>query len=452
MHNINIKSVLSVFILGAISLAFIYHVVMYMYSKDKLIIHYLLYIFFSAVFAFSMTGFIAAYFTEAAENKFINIFYEAIQILYLAFYFNFILQSIEIENRKTPFLYRSWVAIMAVLIGYSIIFTIAKIIFNFKDYTIPFIGIRIFIFILTSIMLYKSYHLRTLTFQFYILLGCSVYFIFGITSFITNLYDGTDMFIYPPEWLIIGSFIDIVFFSIAINYRNKKQWQTLNHTLLQDANEMIAMQKIILEKQLALENERNRISQDMHDDLGSGLTKIAILSEVVKKQFENPEKAKPQLEKIADTSRELVDSLQDIIWILNTKNDTVESLSAYLREYGLKYFEPLNIKINFDYPNLFSITTLTEEQRRNTYLTIKEIFNNIAKHAQCNTVYVNMCEQENEIIIQINDNGIGFDINHTRQFANGLKNMKTRIEIVGGKFIIQSKINEGTQIIIIFKK
>src|SRR5205807_1923741 len=96
---------------------------------------------------------------------------------------------------------------------------------------------------------------------------------------------------------------------------------------------------LVLEKEQAVEKERNRIARDMHDDLGSGLTKIAILSEVAKTQLDQKDQAQKQLEKISFSSRELVDNLQDIIWVLNPKNDSLESLSAYLREYTLKFFD-----------------------------------------------------------------------------------------------------------------
>ena len=199
-----------------------------------------------------------------------------------------------------------------------------------------------------------------------------------------------------------------------------------------------------LEKKQAVEKERNRISRDMHDDLGSGLTKIAILSEVVKKQLSEPEKAKEQLDKIAVSSRELVDNLQDIIWVLNPKNDTLESLSSYIREYALHYFEPFEIQVNFNYPDHFLNDHLSEEQRRNIFLTVKESFNNIAKHAWCNTVTVSIIESTHSILISIQDDGKGFDINSVRTFANGLKNMQNRIEMLGGIFTIASKPAGGT--------
>lgn len=206
----------------------------------------------------------------------------------------------------------------------------------------------------------------------------------------------------------------------------------------------LAAQKAESEKQQLVERERNRISRDIHDDLGSGLTKIAILSEVAKKQLPEPVKAKEQLEKISVSSRELVDSLQDIIWVLNPRNDTLESLAAYIREYALKYFEPLAVKMQFMYPEDFSKQPLSEEKRRNVFLTVKESLHNIAKHAWCNEVVISIKQSQHQFEISINDDGKGFDPDKARIFANGLKNMQNRIEQVGGIFSIQSEPGNGT--------
>lgn len=210
----------------------------------------------------------------------------------------------------------------------------------------------------------------------------------------------------------------------------------------------LAAQKAEADKQQAIEKERNRISHDMHDDLGSGLTKIAILSEVAKKQLSEPDKAKEQLEKISLSSRELVDNLQDIIWVLNPVNDTLESLAAYIREYALKYFEPFEIKINFNYPEHFSVRHLSEEKRRNVFLTVKESLHNIAKHAWCNEATISINEAGQFFNIRIQDDGKGFETEKIRQFANGLKNMQNRIEQTGGEYGISSAPDKGTVTII----
>jgi signal transduction histidine kinase len=240
---------------------------------------------------------------------------------------------------------------------------------------------------------------------------------------------------FKTQRIYIGTIIMLIVITIAglIWFRARKYYQG-----------KIELERANLERQKAVEEERNRISRDMHDDLGSGLTKIAILSEVVKKHIHEPQKAKEDIDKIGTSSRELVDNLQDIIWILNPKNDTLENLTAYIREYGLKYFEPLGVKVDFIYPNEFSNLRLGEEQRRNTFLTIKESFNNIAKHAWCNCVTVTITESLQQVTITIADDGKGFDMTKVRMFANGLTNMKNRIEQSGGTYHITSTPGKGT--------
>ena len=198
-----------------------------------------------------------------------------------------------------------------------------------------------------------------------------------------------------------------------------------------------------LEKEQAIEKERTRIARDMHDDLGSGLTKIAILSEVVKTQLKE-EKAIVQLENISHSSRELVDNLQNIIWVLNSKNDSLENLSAYIREYALKFFDSSAVDVVFNYPSQIPFIKLSEEQRRNIFMVIKETLNNISKHSGCSSVTIDLSVTTRQLQIEIKDNGKGFETSSIRQFGNGLNNMKQRMEQINGSYQIQSACNKGT--------
>jgi signal transduction histidine kinase len=155
-----------------------------------------------------------------------------------------------------------------------------------------------------------------------------------------------------------------------------------------------------------------------------------------------------QLDKISFSSRELVDSLQDIIWVLNPKNDSLESLTAYIREYTLKFFDDTPIKIHFDFPDQIPVFKLSEEQRRNTFLVVKETLNNIVKHADCTYVRIKLHLFENNLQLIIKDNGKGFNAQKIRGFANGLKIMKVRMEQIGGYVDISSIENKGTSTII----
>lgn len=242
----------------------------------------------------------------------------------------------------------------------------------------------------------------------------------------------------PPFWKTWW-FISLLILALAILF-----FSVVKYIAQRNLKEKI----LRLEKEQAIEKERNRIARDMHDDLGSGLTKIAILSEVAKTQLQQPDKAKAQLENISVSSRELVDSMQDIIWVLNPRNDTLDSLASYVREYALKFFEPFESAIQFNYPENIPVVKLTEEQRRNIFLVIKESFNNIVKHAWCDTVKLQLQKKNNSIIFIIEDDGKGFDMTNTRTFGNGLQNMRTRMLQVNGTYDITSEPGKGTVTVI----
>lgn len=435
MHNIPLD-VIPMFILGATVLAFIYHVVLLIYNRDKFMIHYLIYLFFTGVFMYSKTNLYGAAFGYAEEGIMMFNFKEAIQIIYLTSYFNFIIEAIGLSKRHSLFLFRYWPIAMLILIAYACWNAWSKIYAPLDDYSIPFISIRVFIFGITGIMLYQGFRLREIKFQLIILYGCSLYFIFGLISFITNFYDEryNEMIVMPLEWMMIGSFVDIILFSFAIGYRNRKLIENLNLTLLDEANKHIALQKVVLEKQAELENERTRIAADMHDDLGSGLTRITYLSQMaLKSDTEN------NLRKIKKTASELVGNMSELIWVMKEENNTLEDLATYIKSYAVDYFENNNIGFSISIPETFNDIMVNGNQRRNLFLSVKESFHNIVKHANANHVRIDIVV-DGQLKIRIHDNGIGMNGNNSEKIigGNGLKNMKSRIESMNGQVLIEN--------------
>lgn len=441
MHNISLD-VIPMFILGATVLAFIYHLVLLFYNRDKFMIHYLVYLFFTGVFMYSKTNLYAAAYGQVAELYMMFYFKEAIQIVYLASYFNFIIEAIALSERKKLFLFRYWPVATAILLVYAAWNVWSKMNGKLDDYAIPFISIRAFIFILTGIMLYQSFKLREIKFQLIILIGCVIYFLLGIVSFITNFYSEHyhEMIVMPLEWMMIGSFIDIVFFSLAIGYRNRKEFESLNLNLLDEANKQIALQQLVLEKQAELENERTRIAADMHDDLGSGLTRITYLSQMA---LHNDTQG--NLQKIKKTASELVGNMSELIWVMKQENNTLEDLATYIKSYAVEYFENNNIGVSIAIPDSFDGVMVNGNARRNLFLSVKESLHNIVKHAQASQVKIEIAVKE-QLNICIRDNGIGIIQNAPQKSAggNGLRNMRSRIESMGGS--IEITTDNGTQI------
>ncbi|HEY8781860.1 MAG TPA: two-component regulator propeller domain-containing protein [Mucilaginibacter sp.] len=244
------------------------------------------------------------------------------------------------------------------------------------------------------------------------------------------------MIIHPPYWATWW------FRLISLVLVSSLLLAAVRYVLQRNLREKI----LKLEKEQAIEIERNRIARDMHDDLGSGLTKIAILSEVTKAHIKNQQPATANLDVISTASRELVDSLQDIIWVLNPKNDSVESLVLYLKEYAESFFELTPVSLQFVYDYETGDTSLSEEKRRNIFLVVKECCNNILKHAGATNVDIGINVQDGLLVIDIADNGKGFEAASISRFSNGLQNMKNRVQQIGGEFNLISVPERGTRI------
>jgi len=201
-----------------------------------------------------------------------------------------------------------------------------------------------------------------------------------------------------------------------------------------------------LDRQLMLERERTRISQDMHDDVGASLTRISMMSDLIKNRTDVGGGARQWLGKISDTSRGLMEEMNQIIWALNPKNDNLEGLVAYVRRFAFEYLEPSAVNCVFDLPGELPNRALSVEVRRNVYLVVREALHNVVKHAGATTVWVNLEMNEQGFRIRIKDDGSGFNPSKLEFPGNGLTNMKKRMNDIGGELVIRSKAGEGTEI------
>ncbi len=201
-----------------------------------------------------------------------------------------------------------------------------------------------------------------------------------------------------------------------------------------------------LEQEHALEQERARIAQDMHDDLGANLTKIAILSEAAKKNLAVPHLAESQLERISSTAGEVLDNLGEIIWAMNHENDTLDNLCAYLREYAAQSFELTSVNGYIDFPANVPSHPISAEFRRHVFLLVKEGLHNIVKHSGAMDANLMLTLPDSRLEILIADNGRGFTPDKVSQFGNGLQNMRQRVTEMNGTFDLQSQPGLGTQI------
>jgi signal transduction histidine kinase len=205
------------------------------------------------------------------------------------------------------------------------------------------------------------------------------------------------------------------------------------------ARKKLEKQRRLHEKLEAIEKERARIASDMHDDLGAGLSTIRFLSEKVRRDAQNLG-AKTEIEKIATISNEMVESMNEIIWAMNEKNDTLEDLLFYTRSYAKEYCEEHQLDCQFEFPESIPDVYVSGDLRRNVFLTVKESLHNIVKYAGATKVEIQM-NTGDHLRVSIKDNGKGFAMSAAQNTSkgNGLRNMKKRIESIGGKFSLETE-------------
>jgi signal transduction histidine kinase/ligand-binding sensor domain-containing protein len=223
-----------------------------------------------------------------------------------------------------------------------------------------------------------------------------------------------------------------------------------------DARRRLRRKLEVLERQRAVERERSRIARDIHDDLGASLTLISFLTDAVPADTVNPPQAGEALRRIFTISRQLVQALDEIVWAVNPRFDTLESLATYLGNVAQDMLETAAIRYRLDTPVCLPVLPLTTEVRHIVFLAFKEALNNVLKHAAASEVTVSICIEADSLVLSVEDNGKGFTslepstvltmATVRRSGGFGLTNMRQRMAEIGGHCEIRSVRGQGTNV------
>jgi signal transduction histidine kinase len=204
----------------------------------------------------------------------------------------------------------------------------------------------------------------------------------------------------------------------------------------------------LLEQQAALQKERARIAKDIHDDLGADLTQIAYLGELAQQDSGEPGKVAERIGTISSTARQAVKSLDEIVWAVNPRNDTLPHLIDYAGQFAVDYLRSTGIRCRLDFPEQIPAWELSTNLRHNLFLVIKEALHNIVKHAGATEIWLRMDLREDMLKVVVEDNGRGFIQAPDDALADGLRNMRQRIEEIGGECRVESQPQSGTRVIL----
>ncbi|UOG75606.1 histidine kinase [Hymenobacter tibetensis] len=198
---------------------------------------------------------------------------------------------------------------------------------------------------------------------------------------------------------------------------------------------------------LALERVRHGIARDLHDDMGSTLSSISILSQIARnhQRQQRPELAAAVLEQIGDSSRRMLDAMDDIVWAINPAHDSLDDVTARMRRFASEVLEARGIEFTFRADPSVQGLRLGMHARREFFLLFKEAVNNLAKYAECQHADILLVYQHGQLQLTVQDDGVGFDPHRPAQGGgNGLTNMYTRAAALSGKLTIDTAPGQGT--------
>jgi PAS domain S-box-containing protein len=198
------------------------------------------------------------------------------------------------------------------------------------------------------------------------------------------------------------------------------------------------------EERLAeLERVRRRIATDLHDDVGASLTRISLLSEVVRRQVEGDASLVGPLASIADLSRELIDAMSDIVWAINPRKDHLSDLSQRMRHFVSDLCTARQINLRFHTPPAEGDLAVGANIRREAFLVFKEAVSNMVRHSDCSDADLEFRLEDDRLVLRVSDNGRGFDVPAARA-GHGLRSMAQRTEALGGHLDVRSQPGHGT--------
>lgn len=395
---------------------------------------------------YAICMFLLIFFNTYAERRsgvfagfFMGYFAFALLIIGTVFYIAFTRKFLDTKTNY-PLLNKIFIyaekGLAVLLIGFSIVYFFTN---NFWLQTIIENTTKVLILILGIFYIAIGIKQKNKLFN-YLVIGNAILIFFSIISFLLILFTVRRAGIFTSALLYyeVGIVCELIFFLLGLTYKNRK-------VLIEKIKEQEALkleaEKQIFESKIAVLNaqqaERNRISTDMHDDLGAGVTAIRLFSELAKTRLGKD--TVPEIEKISSSANELLDNMNAIIWTMNSSNDLFGNLVAYIRSYAIEYFENTGIKCNITIATDLPEFVVTGDVRRNVFLVVKEALNNILKHAKATEASLVLRREGSGISFFIHDNGTGIDFENLRRFGNGLKNMKQRMIIAGIDFSIENK-------------
>ena len=437
--------------LGALMMLGIFHFTIYLQQNDKAFRNYAFYLLTMAAFN------IVRLLDERINSFFPLSYYDVVTLdpilsnIAFLMYVNFLGVILNITKEEKLY-YKCWKALQIFICSSLLLYFILRITGDRSNVANAIITIASFSGMSFGLLMtFRLIKLRKEIFYKLIIAGTIV----SVTGVITGLL--VNVFLYKENlafgglyFLEISMMVEAIFLSAALGYRLKmvyKEKEKFQQSLLEETQkrEALALQAAhFLKKELDIRAMQNRISKDLHDDVGSSLSSLQIYSSLaVTLMDKKPLEAKKMLRQIAINTVEVMENMEHIVWAMQPQETNSHTLEARLKDIGYNLLTIKNIQCDYFFSEGIEGVCKGMELRKNIVLIAKEAFNNIAKYSNATTVHISITQHNTHIILSVNDDGEGFDIDNYKA-GNGLINMQARAKALGGDTIINSTISKGT--------
>jgi signal transduction histidine kinase len=365
-----------------------------------------------------------------------NIIFSVGYICYIAFHRKF-LETSKQYKALDRYLFWGSIGITALMTGYILFYYLSP---DFRIANNLEVSTKLLLLLISIVFVLKGLTYRNQLMNYIVMGNISLCLLSIVSQTMISMnikfVKGTSVLNLALFYYEAGITIELLFFLYALTFKKKLE---IILSIQKEEKLKLETERKEMEKQVAVlaakQDERNRISVDMHDELGSGVTAIRLMSEIVKTKMKD--QTLPEIEKISNSANELLNKMNTIIWTMTSSNDTVENLVAYIRSYAVEFFENTAIDCYFTMPASIPQREISGEKRRNIFLSVKESLNNVVKHSQSSVVKINVAVNE-RLMIEIQDDGVGINMEKLRKFGNGLNNMKKRMASIDGEFNIEN--------------
>lgn len=424
---------------GCLLIMFLYTSMQYVILRERILLYYALY-----VLLIILRSLVSDNYLESMDGwpvlrsvGFVSRF--SLSFLYwsLAVYVLFMREFVQLKDRSRPYnrVFLGLIGVFSIYGFVDIFVTVQKYIDPGWQLAHRLADVSVLLFgIFTLHTLWRFYDSVTK----YLFWGVVFFMASGLASILNRVVWGDLGMAYDREVAIFvtGYILEILTFALGIAQR---------HELVR--REKIRYQAQLREneaKQARLNGLRDEIARDLHDEMGSQLSSISILSQTTTR-YVTDERVRQRLTAIGQTARQVMESMREIVWSLNTTGDSLQNVGLRIRETALALFDDSHVTLRFDLPGTAEPLDLTGPQRRELFLIAKESLTNILRHARATTVWIDLHQEPGALRLSIRDNGRGFDP-ALEQSGLGLSSLQTRAGRLGATLTITSAPARGTRI------